>query len=66
MYTRKSIAEIIVERDDISIDDALKIVDDAISICRDLLITGETPSDIEDAWMEETGLEVDYMIDVVC
>lgn len=66
MYTRKSIAEIIAERDDISIDDALKIVDDAISICRDLLITGETPSDIEDAWMEETGLEVDYMIDVVC
>ena len=66
MYTRKSIAEIIAERDEIELDDALKIVDDAISICRNLLITGESPSDVEDAWMKETGLEVDYMIDVVC
>lgn len=66
MHTRKSIAEIIAERDEIDFDDALRVVDDAISICRNLLISGESPSDVEDAWMEETGLEVDYMIDVVC
>lgn len=65
MYTRKSIAEIIAERDEIDFDEALRVVDDAISICRNLLITGESPSDIEDAWMEETGLEVDYMMDVI-
>ena len=66
MYTRNSIAKIIAERDEIDFEDALKVVDDAISICQNLLITGNSPSDIEDAWMEETGLEVDYMIDVLC
>lgn len=66
MYTRNSIAKIIAERDEIDFEAALKVVDDAISICRNLLITGNSPSDIEDAWMEETGLEVDYMIDVLC
>ena len=66
MYTRNSIAKIIAERDEIDFEDALKVVDDAISICRNLLITGNSPSDVEDAWMEETGLEVDYMIDVLC
>lgn len=65
MHTRKSIAEIIAERDEIDFDEALRVVDDAISICRNLLITGESPSDIEDVWMEETGLEIDYMMDVI-
>ena len=65
MYTRQDIAKIISERDDMTVDEALIVVDDAITLCRGLLVTSNSPSEVKEAWIEETGLEIDYMIDVL-
>lgn len=58
------IVEIIAKRDSIDEDQARQIVENAIAICRNLLLTAD-PFSVEEAWTEETGLEPDYLYNVL-
>lgn len=59
------IIKIISERDFISEAEAKKIVEDALEICRNQIMEYDIPSEIEESWIEETGLEPHYLYDVL-
>ena len=58
----KAVARLIAERDNLDLADAEALVEEAIEMCEAAIHAGEDPEDI---WMEETGLEPDYMLEVL-
>lgn len=59
MGSLKKIAQIIADRDEESLEDAMKRVKEV----RELIYND--PDSAEDILMEELGLEMDYMFDII-
>lgn len=65
MYNEKGIEEVIgilMRREDISREDARLWVDEALEWVEIAITRGEDPDDI---WMDQTGLEPDYLYNIL-
>lgn len=56
------IIRILMERDDLTHEEAKEVVQNALDMVYANL---DHPSECEEIWMEETGLEVDYLMEVL-
>ena len=59
-----SIAEVLMRRDGLSEEDAKREVDDFKADIEDSIMSGDL-EDIEDALMNDLGLEPDYLMDIL-
>lgn len=62
MTAIKRIANIISSRDELSLSEAEEFIEDTFQDCVDAF---ERSEDWEGLWMDETGLEIDYLIDII-
>lgn len=62
MTTRGEIINIFMQRDGESLEDATQRLRDAIDECLDAITIGD---DVEEVWMDATGLEPDYLYTVL-
>lgn len=58
----KEIAEIFMQRDGMSHEDALEYLREAYSAVQEAILNGD---DADEVWMEETGLEPDYLYNLM-
>ena len=56
------IIQILMRRDDLTHKEAKEVVQNALDMVYAHL---DHPSECEEIWMEETGLEVDYLLEVL-
>lgn len=56
------VVDILMERDNLSFDEACDALNDAMSCVWDALAEG---CDIEQVWEMETGLEPDYLLNIL-
>ena len=56
------IIQILMRRDDLTHKEAEEVVNNALDMVYANL---DHPSECEEIWMEETGLEVDYLMEVL-
>ena len=61
---REKVVAILMRRDGLSREDAVITLEDAMSEVYDA-IDGTSCLDPEEVWMEETGLEPDYLMDLI-
>ena len=59
----EKVARIIARRDDMLLDEAIELVQEAVDAVRDAVFEGG--ADAEELWMEMLGLEPDYMLDFI-
>lgn len=55
------IVRIFMSRDGMTREDAIERFKEAYVSARDAIYRGDSIEDIEDLWMDETGLEPDYL-----
>ena len=60
-----SITEVLMRRDGLSEEDAKREVEDFKADIEDSIMSGNL-EDIEDALMNDLGLEPDYLMDILC
>ena len=60
-----SITEVLMRRDGLSEEDAKREVEDFKADIEDSIMSGDL-GDIEDALMNDLGLEPDYLMDILC
>ena len=60
-----SITEVLMRRDGLSEEDAKREVEDFKADIEDSIMSGNL-EDIEDALMNDLGLEPDYLVDILC
>lgn len=58
----KEIVEIFMRRDGMTHEDATELLKEAYSYVQEAILNGE---DADEAWMEETGLEPDYLYNLM-
>lgn len=58
----KEIIEIFMHRDGLSREDAIEVLNEAYSAVQDAILGGY---DADEIWMEETGLEPDYLYNLM-
>lgn len=56
--SEKEIVEIFMRRDGMTREDAIELLEEAYSAVQEAILDGD---DAEEVWMEETGLELDYL-----
>lgn len=60
--TAKDIVEIFMSRDGMTREDAIEILKEALFAVQEAIHYGY---DADEVWMEETGLELDYLYDLM-
>ncbi len=59
------VIEILMKRDGITYDEAMQLVKDAVMQCKSLIMKGYSLDDVWEEWTSETGLEPDYLDDLL-
>ena len=58
----EEIVEIFMRRDGMTREDAIELLKEAYSAVQEAILNGD---DTDEVWMEETGLEVDYLFNLM-
>lgn len=58
----EEIVEIFTRRDGMTREDAIELLKEAYSAVQEAILNGD---DADEVWMEETGLEVDYLYNLM-
>lgn len=61
---KEKIIAIFMKRDGLSKSEAKSFLDDVLESVEDAIASGDW-EDAEDIWMGETGLEIDYLMEVL-
>jgi len=59
------VAQIIAKRDNITFESAVTTLEEIREIIMAMIEDGFTIDEIEDVWLNATGLELDYMMQVI-